>query len=103
MYGVDVADSNDFGTETTVLKTVNDLSAISGGSLIINGQAFAVVGGSSGITYYDENGTTTTAASAKYATAKITVTGQKIVISSDKFPGTYYVTGDKLHNCLLAA
>lgn len=95
MYGVDVADGNDFGSENTVLKTINDLSAISGDSLIINGQAFAVVGGSTGITYYDENGATTTAsASAKYATAKITVAGQKIVISSDKFPGTYYVTGD---------
>lgn len=94
MYGVDVADGNDFGSENTVLKTINDLSAISGDSLIINGQAFAVVGGSTGITYYDENGATTASASAKYATAKITVAGQKIVISSDKFPGTYYVTGD---------
>ena len=93
MYGVDIKDKGDFGKETTILKTVKPSQVSSDGSKItINGQDFTVSGS---VTYYDENGSSTTnKASAAYATAKITVSGQKIVISSDKFPETYYVTGD---------
>ena len=93
MYGVDINNTSDFGKETTILKTVKPSQVSSDGSKItINGQDFTVSGS---VTYYDENGSSTTnKASAAYATAKITVSGQKIVISSDKFPGTYYVTGD---------
>lgn len=93
MYGVDIKDTGDFGKETTILKTVKPSQVSSDGSKItINGQDFTVSGS---VTYYDENGSSTTnKASAAYATAKITVSGQKIVISSDKFPETYYVTGD---------
>ena len=93
MYGVDIKDTGDFGEETTILKTVKPSQVSSDGSKItINGQDFTVSGS---VTYYDENGSSTTnKASAAYATAKITVSGQKIVISSDKFPKTYYITGD---------
>ena len=93
MYGVDINNTSDFGKETTILKTVKPSQVSSDGSKItINGQDFTVSGS---VTYYDENGSsTTTKASAAYATAKITVSGQKIVISSDKFPKTYYITGD---------
>ena len=93
MYGVDINNTSDFGKETTILKTVKPSQVSSDGSKItINGQDFTVSGS---VTYYDENGSSTTnKASAAYATAKITVSGQKIVISSDKFPETYYVTGD---------
>lgn len=93
MYGVDIKDTGDFGKETIILKTVKPSQVSSDGSKItINGQDFTVSGS---VTYYDENGSSTTnKASAAYATAKITVSGQKIVISSDKFPETYYVTGD---------
>ena len=93
MYGVDINNTSDFGKETTILKTVKPSQVSSDGSKItINGQNFTVSGS---VTYYDENGSSTTnKASAAYATAKITVSGQKIVISSDKFPETYYVTGD---------
>lgn len=93
MYGVDINNTGDFGKETTILKTVKPSQVSSDGSKItINGQDFTVSGS---VTYYDENGSSTTnKASAAYATAKITVSGQKIVISSDKFPKTYYITGD---------
>ena len=92
MYGVDINNTSDFGKETTILKTVKPSQVSSDGSKItINGQAFTVSGS---VTYYDANGDTTGKETAVYATAKITVSGQKIVISSDKFPKTYYITGD---------
>ena len=92
MYGVDINNTGDFGEETTILKTVKPSQVDEGGSKInINGQTFTVDGS---VTYYDANGDTTGKETAAYATAKITVSGQKIVISSDKFPETYYVTGD---------
>ena len=93
MYGIDIKDTGDFANENEILKTVKPSQVSTDGSKItINGQAFTVSGS---VTYYDENGSSTTnKASAAYATATITVSGQKIVISSDKFPGTYYVTGD---------
>ena len=98
MFGVDIEtgkgkQNKDFADENEILKTVKPSQVSSDGSKItINGQDFTVSGS---VTYYDENGSSTTnKASAAYATAKITVSGQKIVISSDKFPKTYYITGD---------
>lgn len=92
MYGVDVDNAVDFGAENTILKTVKPSQVNDEGTKItINGQVFTVSGT---VAYYDANGGTVEKAAAAYATAKITVSGQKIVISSDKFPGTYYVTGD---------
>ena len=92
MYGVDIKDTGDFADENEILKTVKPSQVSADGSKItINGQAFTVSGS---VTYYDQNGDTTGKETAAYATAKITVSGQKIVISSDKFPETYYVTGD---------
>ena len=92
MYGVDIKDTGDFADENEILKTVKPSQVSADGSKItINGQAFTVSGS---VTYYDQNGDTTGKETAVYATAKITVSGQKIVISSDKFPETYYVTGD---------
>lgn len=92
MYGVDIKDTGDFADENEILKTVKPSQVSSDDSKItINGQDFTVSGS---VTYYGADGSTTDKTSAVYATAKITVSGQKIVISSDKFPGTYYVTGD---------
>lgn len=95
MYGVDVEDTNAFAEEDKVLKTVKK-SQVKDGKFLINGQEVAATE----VVYYDADGKTVTAAEGNapenfaYATGKIKVTGQKIVISSDKFPGTYYVTGD---------
>ena len=92
MYGVDIKDTGDFADENEILKTVKPSQVSADGSKItINGQAFTVSGS---VTYYGADGSTTDKTSAVYATAKITVSGQQIVISSDKFPGTYYITGD---------
>ena len=97
IYGVDIEtgkgkENKDFAVENEILKTVKPSQVSADGSKItINGQAFTVSGS---VTYYDANGDTTGKETAVYATAKITVSGQKIVISSDKFPETYYVTGD---------
>lgn len=91
MYGVDLADADRFGAETEVLKTVKP-SAIVGGKIKIGAQEFTPSGD---IAYYDETGKKLeNSTGAAYATAKIQVDGQKIVISGDKFPGTYYFTGD---------
>ena len=96
MYGVDVEnESSDFGAETEILKTWKK-SQVVDGKFYINGQEVKPTAPK----YYDANGVEVTgtegAAPAEYAyvTGKITVEGQKIVISSDKFPGTYYITGD---------
>ena len=95
MYGVDMEDTNAFAEEDEVLKTVKK-SQVKDGKFLINGQEVAATE----VVYYDADGKTVTAAEGNvpedfaYATGKIKVTGQKIVISSDKFPGTYYVTGD---------
>lgn len=91
MYGVDVNNADDFGEETTILKTVAVSEVTADGKIKINGQEVAT----SELKYYDDKGgALDSKEGASYATAKITVTGQKIVISSDKFPGTYYITGD---------
>ena len=91
MYGVDM-DSEDFAEENEVLKTWKK-SQISEGKFLINGQEVTPTE----VKYYDAEGNLIeeeTPADYAYVTGKIAVTGQKIVISSDKFPGTYYITGD---------
>ncbi len=92
MYGVDLADTDRFGEETSILKTVKPSAITADGKIKIGSQEFTVDGA---VTYYDEKGAKLQdKTNAAYATAKITVDGQKIVISGDKFPGTYYFTGD---------
>lgn len=94
MYGVDM-DSEDFDKEDKVMKTWKK-SQIVEGKFLINGQEVTPTD----VKYYDaeakEVSTQEGLAPSDYAyvTGKIAVTGQKIVISSDKFPGTYYITGD---------
>lgn len=92
MYGVDIKDTGDFGEETTILKTIPASEVTTDGKIKINGQDVEVTE----LKYYDAEGKDVTSdkTGAVYATGKITVSGQKIVISSDKFPGTYYITGD---------
>lgn len=94
MYGVDM-DSEDFAEENEVMKTWKK-SQVADGKFLINGQEVEPTE----VKYYDAEGKEVTAnegaapADYAYVTGKIAVTGQKIVISSDKFPGTYYITGD---------
>lgn len=100
MYGVDTENTTAFAGETSVLKTVkkgNVLGEKGSEKFKINGQEVAATG----VKYYDADGTDVSASVSAlpgegwvYATGTITVGGQKIVISADSFPGTYYVTGD---------
>lgn len=100
MYGVDTENATAFVEETSVLKTVKkgNVSGTKGQEKFkINGQEVSATG----VKYYDANGTDVSASVSTlpgegwaYATGTITVGGQKIVISADSFPGTYYVTGD---------
>lgn len=95
MYGVDTgADSVDFKELSSLMKTVKPAQVYVSGSTTqfeINGKKVDATN----VTYYDANGgTVATLASAAYVTGTIGITGQEIVISSDKFPSTYYVTGD---------
>lgn len=112
MYGVDTgADSVDFKGLSSLMKTVKPAQVTTAGSgtnmttyFEINGKKVVATN----VKYYDANGQTglvdttgsvTTAYThgsdaVAYVTGTIGITGQEIVISSDKFPGTYYVTGD---------
>ena len=109
MYGVDITNTEEFGNASALLKTVKkDQVVVESGTTYfnINGKKVAATN----VTYYDANGnsgkTTGTGASATtssytntseecvFATGTVTITGQEIVISSGKFPETYYVTGD---------
>ena len=89
MYGVDFKDAEAFAQETTVMKTWKK-SQVVGGKFYINGQTV----NPTNLAYYNADGTEGTEDEFAYVTGDIAVTGQKIVISSDKFPGTYYITGD---------
>jgi hypothetical protein len=89
MYGVDIDNAEDFAEETTILKTWKK-SQVVNGKFMINGQEV----NPSNVAYYDAEGNEATEEEYAYVTGEVTVEGQKIVISSDKFPGTYYVTGD---------
>ena len=98
MYGIEPKEnSEDFSSITQVLKTVRKADVIDASHFRINGQSAEV----EGVSYYDAYNKPISAESGQvpssdyvYATGKLKVTGQQIVISSDKFPGTYYITGD---------
>ena len=89
MYGVDMDDAEAFAEETTVLKTWKR-SQVKNGEFYINGQKVTVTSP----VYYNADGSEGSESDFAYVTGEVAVAGQKIVISSDKFPGTYYVTGD---------
>lgn len=98
MYGIEPKEnSEDFSSITQVLKTVRKADVIDASHFRINGQSAEV----EGVSYYDAYNKPVSVESGQvpssdyvYATGKLKVTGQQIVISSDKFPGTYYITGD---------
>ena len=98
MYGIEPKEDNeDFSSITQVLKTVRKADVIDATHFRINGQSAEV----EGVSYYDAYNKPVSAESGQvpssdyiYATGKLKATGQQIVISSDKFPGTYYITGD---------
>ena len=108
MYGVDPDENTtDFAAVNKITKTVN-VSAIqvSGDDLIVS-TAAGDIKIPTEVKFYDSKAKEVSAAgdtakakyeaakaTAAYATFDINVEGQEIVISAEKFPGTYYVTGD---------
>ena len=108
MYGVDPdEDTVDFKSLDKIRKTV-PLSAIdvSGTDAIVS-TAAGDIKIPTEVKFYDSKAKEVTAegatakakyeaakATASYATFDIDIEGQEIVISAEKFPGTYYVTGD---------
>lgn len=108
MYGVDPdEDIVDFKSLDKIRKTV-PLSAIQvSGEDVIVSTAAGDIKIPTEVKFYDSKAKEVTAegatakakyeaakATAAYATFDINVEGQEIVISAEKFPGTYYVTGD---------
>lgn len=108
MYGVDPdEDTVDFKSLDKIRKTV-PLSAIdvSGADAIVS-TAAGNIKIPTDVKFYDSKATEVPAeganakakyeaakATASYATFEIDIEGQEIVISAEKFPGTYYITGD---------
>ena len=94
MYGVDaVEDVNNFRDINKLTKTV-PVSMIKDGKVSTQAGLITIP---EDATYYDEKGEPVTGdkAEAKYCTFDLEVENAKeIVISADKFPGTYYITGD---------
>lgn len=95
MYGVNPS-SADFNTSLTSLKKTVPVNQIENGK--VSTQAGEIVIPESA-KYYKADGTEATgkddAAAAVYCTFDLTIeNATEIVISSDKFPGTYYITGD---------
>lgn len=94
-----------FGTDKTIKKTVPYGSLITSGSSYLvdmNGENVELTN----VSFYTEDGSAGTSTSDAYAYAVGTLTPkaiETIEISSNKFPGTYAIIGDKPRNCLLAA
>lgn len=96
MYGVD-PDSVDFNQNlTTIRKTVHVSSIVeSDGKQIVSTQAGDIDLSSVTVKYYGAmSNPLDSAEGAVYATFDLPVAGVEISISAEKFPGTYYVTGD---------
>ena len=108
MYGVDPdEDTTDFAARSTITKTVLVSAIQVSGEDVIVSTAAGDIKIPTEVKFYDSKAKEVTAegatakakyeaakATAAYATFDINVEGQEIVISAEKFPGTYYVTGD---------
>ena len=95
MYGAVDADGDAvINTSDTlkILKTVPKAQVTADNKVIVNGIEVAIP--AEGAKYYKADGSDGTSSEYDYVTFELTVGGSEIVISGDKFPGTYYVTGD---------
>lgn len=105
MFGVDINNSAAFGKVDKISKTVkpkqvkydkDDDGNILTTYFMVNNQKLQA----SKVKYYGENGSSKDASgvdltieNAAYVTGDINIDGQQMIVSADKFPGTYYVTG----------
>ena len=95
MYGAVDADGDAVlnSTGLKVRKTVRKSQVNSEGKVNINGIEVAIPSDET-TKYYNADGTDGTESAYDYVTFELAVEGAEIVISANKFPGTYYVTGD---------
>ena len=108
MYGIDPdEDTTDFAAVNKITKTVNVSAIQVSGEDVIVSTAAGDIKIPTDVKFYDSKAKEVSAAgdtakakyeaakaTAAYATFDINVEGQEIVISAEKFPGTYYITGD---------
>lgn len=92
MYGAVDADGDAVinSDNLTVKKTVRKDQVSTEGKVNINGTEYTPESPK----YYKADGTEGSSSDYAYMTFDMKVDGSEIVISGDKFPGTYYVTGD---------
>lgn len=95
MYGVDPAEDTTNFRDLSKLKKTVLVSQIKEGKVSTQAGEITIP---EGAVYYNDMGAeveNAEAAGAVYCTFDLPIVdGKEIVISSDKFPGTYYVTGD---------
>lgn len=93
MFGTTVTE---MAASASLLKTLPKDQLIASGAnyeYTINNKTYTVA--SSDVTWYTATGATTTSDDEKaYGKFYANIAGAEIVINSDSFPGTYYVTGD---------
>lgn len=107
MYGANPADEVDFHKQATITKTVHVASIVDGkvstqaGMITIpsdakyyNADGIELKKGEDGSYSNAETSSENTDLQPVYCTFDLTVEGQEIVISAEKFPRSYYVTGD---------
>lgn len=100
MFGDGSVDEFDKSSSAVIKKTLRN-DQISDGKYEMGGKEMPLP--TEGISYYKADGTVGTSASFDFVTFDIKAEGAVIEVSANSFPGTYYVTGDKLRNCLPAA
>lgn len=94
MYGAVDADGDAVlnSTGLKIRKTVRK-AQVSDGKVNINGTDVPIPMDDT-TKYYNADGSDGTSDAYDYVTFEVSVEGAEIVISANKFPGTYYVTGD---------
>ena len=95
MYGAVDSDGDaiiNTSDNLTIRKTVPK-AQVKEGKVVINGTEVTIPTGET-TKYYKADGSDASETDYDYVTFELSVGGSEIVISGDKFPGTYYVTGD---------
>lgn len=99
----------DSTNKATIYRTVNKANVLDAAENTCKVEIRGTKHSLSNVKYYNADGTDAPASggapeSYAYAVGEMSVDeSATIEINPDTFPGTYYCTGDKRHNCLLAA
>ena len=91
MFGANPGDTADFHDVAKITKTVH-VSAITADGMVSTQAGSIKI--PTDAKYYDASGKEVAKTEAVYCTFDLEVEGTEIVISAEKFPGSYYITGD---------